>query len=1450
MSLLTKSLKRELLLCLSFLSFTLLAQRGPGGVSLEVAGDSDCKMWCDAGELVLGDGDPVAAWPDISLSADVNTPTQTAVVSQPTYRSAAAESINGNPVLRFLPAQFLQLLSSDDINDQGPYMQRTTFLAFRTGTDITTRQMLWEQGGTVRGLNVYIFDGYLYFGGYDVAGGDPDGTPAWPFTFTRVPVDPSTPYVVTHVFEGPLGATTGTISGFLNGQSFQALNPGVGEGDPAGNVGSLWTHPNPPGLGAINGDSYNELGPIGGGTGSQPFLGDMAEFIAYDELLNDAERIIVENYLGAKYFADLVVNDYFDWQLTHGDEVIGVGRFTGATNLHNVSQGRNVFQIEAPTADFADVDDEFFLVGHNDADITSWTVTDAPNLGINTQRIAREWKVDHTGDVGDIRFTVDATTELPTFPAGFTRLCLVMDLSGGAISNFNSGSVEIIEMIDLGGGIYETTQTVPDGTYITFAVINPAVQFTNSNDFGFELTPVGADALGTVQVELNYRPLTDITVNYTFADVTAVFGAGPPPGVDYNNVTPGTGIVTIPADNYFGNINFDILGDSDPESSEDLRFNLVLGAGTTADLELGATDENTFTIFDDDNTPDVGFAVVASSEPESAGTVNVQIVRSGNIVPPVSVEYRLRIPGGSGTATDGVDYTYVSGIANFASGVTTFDMPVTILEDLLDEPDETIIFELFNSVDCDIIPAQKEHTLTIVDNDSPPEVCFAITTSQGPESFGTPVIEVILSAPSTLVCEIDYQDLLTGTALFPGDYTIATTGTITFAPGDTLETLPLFIVNDVAPEPDETINFELLPGTAVNCTPGACLTHTYTIKDYTSFEWLGVAGIGMPVDNVFWFNADALPDADGANVTDFLDQSPNGQVATQGTGANRPNMNFAGPNGKKELDFNGTTDFFDLDDDPLINTSAFYTRKYVTVVFTTTADVGTRQLIYEQGGGTRGISIYIDGGDLYFHVWSNNDDNGTDSRWGVGSPTGAFFVNGTVDPSATSVATLVYETDGGTGGTLEGFINGASVGTVALSTVAGTQEPRLYSHGDNGGIGDVVGTTRYHDNASGSNPFGGSIQELVHYSDAPFNTTRRIILENHMSVKYDVALAAGAQKYAISYASSHENEIAGIGQFGASDNHSDSQGTGMVRINTPSDLDVGDFLMWGHDGASLTVGLFPYVEYIPGISNRLHRVWKASELAGDVGTVTLAWDLSVIAGFASMVETDLVLLIDSDDGNFSNALQIEAGRSYVPTTGTLTFTGVNLNNDVWFTIGTKTSATPLPIELLEFTATPVENDVRLNWTTLSETENDFFTIERSRDGIAFTELMKVPGAGNSSIELNYEEWDNNPLPGISYYRLKQTDFNGTTSYSDIVSVEFDGPKLSIYPNPAADLINVQTNLDDSYAVYVFDIQGKLIRTWEEGDQAFKMDVSTLESGIYYMNIISENESVTKQFVVN
>jgi len=176
------------LLSLLFYS-TTFSQKGPGGVSTEIAGpDSDCKLWLDAGSIVAADGALISFWQDESLSTNDNSPSQTNAAFQPTYRSDLSASINGEPILRFFPNKFLQFLTKPDINSAGPYTERSTFVALRTGTDVTSRQMIYEQGGGVRGLNIYIFNGFIYMGAYDIIASDPDGTPSWGYVYTRVPI--------------------------------------------------------------------------------------------------------------------------------------------------------------------------------------------------------------------------------------------------------------------------------------------------------------------------------------------------------------------------------------------------------------------------------------------------------------------------------------------------------------------------------------------------------------------------------------------------------------------------------------------------------------------------------------------------------------------------------------------------------------------------------------------------------------------------------------------------------------------------------------------------------------------------------------------------------------------------------------------------------------------------------------------------------------------------------------------------------------------------------------------------------------------------------------------------------------------------------------------------------------------------------------------------------------
>lgn len=109
----------------------------------------------------------------------------------------------------------------------------------------------------------------------------------------------------------------------------------------------------------------------------------------------------------------------------------------------------------------------------------------------------------------------------------------------------------------------------------------------------------------------------------------------------------------------------------------------------------------------------------------------------------------------------------------------------------------------------------------------------------------------------------------------------------------------------------------------------------------------------------------------------------------------------------------------------------------------------------------------------------------------------------------------------------------------------------------------------------------------------------------------------------------------------------------------------------------------------------------------------------------------------------------------------------------------------LPVEWLSFEAKKVTdaNHVLTEWVTASEHNNDFFTVERSKDGLFWEAVGMVSGSGNT-LETNSYQWlDRQPFLGVSYYRVKQTDFNGEFSYSGKRAVEIEAAELAVYPNP-------------------------------------------------------------------
>jgi hypothetical protein len=129
----------------------------------------------------------------------------------------------------------------------------------------------------------------------------------------------------------------------------------------------------------------------------------------------------------------------------------------------------------------------------------------------------------------------------------------------------------------------------------------------------------------------------------------------------------------------------------------------------------------------------------------------------------------------------------------------------------------------------------------------------------------------------------------------------------------------------------------------------------------------------------------------------------------------------------------------------------------------------------------------------------------------------------------------------------------------------------------------------------------------------------------------------------------------------------------------------------------------------------------------------------------------------------------QGAGSFNPGTKTFNWSGLTTFSD--FT--GNGNGSPLPISMLEFTAAPENDAVRIEWSTLSETNNDFYTIERSKYGKIFESVLRLSGAGNSNDFNNYLVYDNEPYEGHSYYRLKQTDFDGNFTYSGLRPVNFN-----------------------------------------------------------------------------
>ncbi|MBL3658955.1 T9SS type A sorting domain-containing protein [Fulvivirga sediminis] len=586
------------------------------------------------------------------------------------------------------------------------------------------------------------------------------------------------------------------------------------------------------------------------------------------------------------------------------------------------------------------------------------------------------------------------------------------------------------------------------------------------------------------------------------------------------------------------------------------------------------------------------------------------------------------------------------------------------------------------------------------------------------------------------------------------------------------------------------------------------------------FAQSGPGGIGSSDGTsnlVLWHDAAQLtftdagvsPTADGDSILQWNDLSGYENHSSQITSDRRPSWNESIINGLPAVYFGDDFMRSAIDINPATTDFSFF------VAFQESGSFD-RTLISQTGGSGVGRSLFFVNNSVIRSLVGGTNQNSLPWNYSPGVWTVAGNNYDSYDPSlSTPSSSQTFYLNGNTSNTKSGFNGESATGNWIIGAANS-------------------GTQRF---------LFGYIAEMVIFNSL-LNKAQLIIIQNYLASKYGLPLLSNDVYIQDDVANGdYDYEVAGIGRVDASNIHNDAKGSGMIRILNPTDLEDDEFLIWGHDNG--TPRAIETSDVPPGVEARLERVWRASEVntsgaAIDVGAVDISFDLTEIA---VVTASDLKLLVDTNNnGLFNDETPISGAISLGDNI--YAFTGSSaITNNLRFTLGTSNkSETPLPIDILYFRAQNINGQhIQLEWETISESNNDFFTIEKSRNGSDWRLVGRVDGAGNSKTNLKYSLIDNNPYSGMSFYRLKQTDFDGQVFYSDIQSVYLNESlvqEIQLYPNPAESHITIKGNEDELSKMEIYNSIGQDVTDLSSINadhvSAIVLDISALSNGLYYV----------------
>ena len=183
----------------------------------------------------------------------------------------------------------------------------------------------------------------------------------------------------------------------------------------------------------------------------------------------------------------------------------------------------------------------------------------------------------------------------------------------------------------------------------------------------------------------------------------------------------------------------------------------------------------------------------------------------------------------------------------------------------------------------------------------------------------------------------------------------------------------------------------------------------------------------------------------------------------------------------------------------------------------------------------------------------------------------------------------------------------------------------------------------------------------------------------------------------------------------------------------------------------------------------------------------------------------------------------------------------------------------LPIDLVSFTGECKNGRAQLEFVVASQINNDYYTIKRSVDGNEWSEIGLIEGEGNTSTQMTYNWTDDNPFNRVSYYRLAQTDYDGTSEIFNPIAVTCESTVTgySVYPNPANEVLNIDVELTsfqgNDVEIEIMDINGRIVRSQStelnRGCNHLEVDISEIPSGVYMINFSGTKDYIKEARIV-